>query len=540
MSESYDLALADASGNSVITTHSSPLVRGLISQCQLDLALEPHQLYKTAEVSEKAQFALCTKERSGKLRQQLFTLDRLDWAVRQAHGIKREDVHVWISQSTLKERAVDRRISSIVLLNACWLDIDLEPSHCPPSFDKSLLPNGGDCSDPELLARVLAFDIEEAGLPAPSYIVATGGGLCPKWLFDAPLAAVARPRWQSVQRQLVRDVSSITGAGVGEGWAWPVDAKASDAARILRLVGTHNPRWGKQCRVVWESGQTYNFDSFADRVLPYSRAEVDEWRARQVELRQYDKNRDAAAAAGVKVARKKQPEAAGQASIEEAISDEAVRELWSNRFQFCIAVLEHRGGANEGQRNAWAWIIALCLAYSCSSVDDIKSEIVGLHLTHFRGQFTREEVLASAASVLQRKAAGDLYRMRTKTLLEKLEVSATEKAAFGHLLGKGKNAARGDWNAGAMGFEKIKDLDFPDFLREVRERQSAAARRTNELGLAGDQVAANAASQAARQAAARELRAQAAGLRTRGMSQQAIAATLGVNQASVSRWLKSA
>ncbi len=167
--------------------------------------------------------------------------------------------HFWISQATLRAGAKNRRISSIVSLNAIWVDIDLR--HPSPDFDKSKLPaQGADGHfDYELLAKILVQMMLDAGLPEPTLIIATGGGLCAKLLFETPVPAMARARWQSLQHEFVRRIGAIYSAKI----AWPVDYSACDAARILRLVGSHNPRWDAQCRIVHESGKRYDFDQLA-------------------------------------------------------------------------------------------------------------------------------------------------------------------------------------------------------------------------------------------------------------------------------------
>lgn len=482
-------------------------------------------LYRPQDLMMPARFALCSRlgDSSGRLQQDLYDVSQLDWVMRQVSKMPaRERRHFWISQATLMPGAVNRRISSIISLNALWVDIDI--NHPPAGFDLSLTPGLCDGKNAERLATCLAFQIEDAGLPPPSYIVATGGGLCPKWIFESGIPSQARPRWQSLQKEFVDRVASISW-NVGDGaTAWPVDRKACDAARILRLVGSHNPRWSEECRIVWESGKTYDFEYLATEFLPYTRQDVEDFRANRDKWKAWDKNREIAAKTGIR-----SPLQVAKKGVLAALEDESARSLWGARFEFGRAVLTSRGPVQVGDRNNFFWPMATALAWSCSSADDLNEEIKALYQSHFSSTgWKAQEAKQSAASVMERlkkkDQKKDLYKMKTATFLEHLNVSDGELRTFGELLGSsGHNLKRSSWAHGAMGFKRMKDLPVEEYISETKRRQALAGARSAQTRVTTHDV---------------EKHARARQMALGGLSSREIGAALDVAQNTVSRWLR--
>lgn len=485
---------------------------------QIPLAFEPELLYQPDSLLKRGgKFALCSKVHGSKgrrIKQELFDVLNLDLVVRQIEKMpERDRQHFWISQATLVPWAVNRRISSIMQLNAVWVDIDI--AHPPKGFDASTIPTG----TPEKLASMLAFQIEEAGLPEPSYIISTGGGLCLKYLLEDAMPSAGRARWQSLQRHLIKKVADMQCFG----YRWPVDYAASDASRILRVVGTNNPRWDQPCRIVWGNNKRHDFDWLADHILPYTREQAAAFKLEMQKYKQWDKNRAKAAAVGIH----RRPAAADAAAVANAMmSDELARSLWCARFEFGRAVLTSRGGAAEGDRNNHFWPMANAIAYSCTSADDLTQELTSLHESYFQaGDWTRTEAMQTASTVVQRLKSKSLYKMQTSTFMNRLGVTASEKAAFGSLLGTSEhNLRRAEWDEGVMGFEKMSGLDVEAFKRETRRRQALAGSRSAELRST---------------TIGQDVRAKAVLMRNSGCTQVQIAAELGVRQGTVSKWLNS-
>lgn len=485
---------------------------------QLSLAFEPLALYQPEK--QPGRFALCRKTHpAGKVEQDIFDFQHIETVLSQVAKMPdRHKKHYWISQATLAPWAKNRRISSITQFNAVWVDIDIE--HPPADFDKSRLPyKSTDKYNYVELAKLLALQMADAGLPPPSYIVATGGGLCIKYLFRDSLTSEARARWQSVQAYLIKRIAALGDVTEGQKRGWPVDTKASDAARILRLPNTINPRWGEMCQIVFDTDTRYDFDYLADAILPYSREQTKAFLATMKERAQFDANREAANKLSIN--------RISNASIDALMSDEAARSLWCSRFEFARAVFQFRGGVTEGNRNNHFWPVANAIAYSCTGADALTTELAALHHAFFNYDgWKQAEAMQTAASVkqrLQKAGTGGLYKMRTSTFLESLDVTDAEKKAFSNLLGISKhNQNRHNWQEGVMGFQKMQGLELEDYIRETRRRQAEAGKRSAEIRSTTKSM---------------DLRQKVILMANSGCTQKQIANETGVSQQSISRWL---
>jgi hypothetical protein len=121
---------------------------------------------------------------------------------------------------------------------------------------------------------MLAFEeLERVRIPRPSLAVATGRGLALVWRHD-PVPRPALPRWSLCQNHIFK---ALKGLGA--------DPSARDAARVLRLVGTRNSKAETAVHAVWEDDAegTWTFDALTNEILPYTREELEELRARRWE-----------------------------------------------------------------------------------------------------------------------------------------------------------------------------------------------------------------------------------------------------------------
>lgn len=500
---------------------------------QFDLVLEPRRLLHAETLKVPASFALCRASGpgAGDFTQKFFQMDQLDTLLRELPGDPDfSNTHTWISQNTLRPHARNRRVGSVILLNAVWVDIDLR--HPPQAFTDAGLkvPHGGAEGltqvDAHLSAELLLMDLEGEGLPTPTCIIGTGGGLCAKWVFDQPIPSSARARWTSLQRHLVERVGAIRGdlAGYGleGGWAWPVDKKASDAARILRVVNSYNPRWGAACRMIWDEGREHDFNVVADQVLPYTQDEVNAWRAQSATWKGWDKNRAKASAASL--VRARVPGHHG--AHEHLLEDEAVRDLWTSRFELGRLHLANRGGPAVGERNSTWWAMAVALAWSCGDEQNLQRSLAALHQDLYQSKgWTWGEALAAASSVIGKLRAGAGYKFKTTTWLEAMGISSAEASRLRPegSAGNGHNAKRAEWTHGTMGFERLSGLEFNDWKVIVRDRQAQAGRRSAEVRVT---------------TVGPEKHRKAQELAAGGLSQRKVAALLGVNQSTVARWLR--
>lgn len=171
------------------------------------------------------------------------------------------DRDTWISQAEFAKPV--RRVVHLARIGVAFIDLDTYNTHYKDW-------------EPERIAQAFLLACEDQFIPLPSLIIYSGRGLQVKWLLDNPAGRAALPRWNALQRTLV-DRFRDFGA----------DPQAKDAARVLRVVQTVNTRSGEVCRVIWVNKHgsapdgvlAYDFEEFADEVLPFTRDEVEAYKA---------------------------------------------------------------------------------------------------------------------------------------------------------------------------------------------------------------------------------------------------------------------
>lgn len=119
---------------------------------------------------------------------------------------------VYFSQNTFYRPS--RKIEYIRQLRALYVDVDC------------YLLN----FDPEWVIGSMETGLFRTKVPEPNLIIHSGRGLGVVWLLE-PVPAKALPLWQAVENYLVKQMKQFGG-----------DAKASDAARILRVAGSVNSK----------------------------------------------------------------------------------------------------------------------------------------------------------------------------------------------------------------------------------------------------------------------------------------------------------
>ena len=166
----------------------------------------------------------------------------------------RQDVDTYMSQA-LFDRPCRRA------LHVAWM------THAYVDLDFYKLPERRHLNDTGIGMALRMFCNDE-GIQEPSLVVFSGRGAYLKWMWSHPLPRAAAGRAVAVNKALVRRFAS-----------WGADPTAVDVSRILRVVGTTNTKSGEVARVLWQAerdGQmlTYDFDTFADEVLPYTLDEI--------------------------------------------------------------------------------------------------------------------------------------------------------------------------------------------------------------------------------------------------------------------------
>jgi hypothetical protein len=454
-----------------------------------------------------------------------FPVDRMPWVIDQALRAHRGTHDLYIAQHSY---ATDQRSTATLLsLNIAHIDLDVYKSDWAGQSEGVILT--------ALLNRLDAWHI-----PHPSYIVDSGRGLQLKWLWTSPLSPKSTPRWQAAHRQLVSEVL----------YEFEADSKAILPTQIMRLVGSKNlASGGRSVRVAWVNGGDlatpvqYDFDAWCDAVLPFTRAEVREFRQR---LDQYDRWRaentanlarladDQAVRSRSSARRQDWDQVAhslGVAPAKLAAMDDLVAgEIWQRRLDTMSRLQEIRGytGVPEGQRHSWVWIAANAMGWvNRGQAKPLKADVLAW-AKRFVPTYKPAEALSAAAAVLARAKqqpgfGTGLYRMTEGRFRAELAMSADEADQLQQMAGK--NRQRLDWHEGVMGFEPMRGLSYDEYRAETARRQAEAGRRSAETRSTTYTP---------------DKREQALKASLEGLSTHAIASTLAVNQSTVSRWLTAA
>jgi hypothetical protein len=165
--------------------------------------------------------------------------DNLDAAIHAAHNLDAEGYDAYFALGTF-DQAGSRKAPNVKQLRSFFLDLD-----CGPTKDYA--------TQSEALAALRSF-CKELKLPRPT-IVNSGRGIHVYWPLTAP---VPRETWVRVAEQFKR---LCTKHGMRNDPAVP-----ADAARVLRVPGTHNFKTEPPTLVglVGEAGSPIEFDVFRD------------------------------------------------------------------------------------------------------------------------------------------------------------------------------------------------------------------------------------------------------------------------------------
>ena len=266
---------------------------------------------------------------------------------------------------------------------------------------------------PESMAWHVCHRCDEAHLPLPSYIIATGRGLCAVWLHE-DLPRTALPRWNAAERALIRAF-----AGMG------ADAAAGDATRVFRLLGTANTRADSaQVRAVYPVPggpvERYAFDELAESLLPYTRDQVAAFRQRA----RAAQDRDPRFALAV---------------------DTTAGLLWVRRFedmQRLRCVRWWSGDLPPGQRDLWLFVTSCALAWMVPA-GAIRREVLELAREAMGCAWSERQIIGQMGAVVRRAEAAargetilwegrridPRYRFRNETIREWLAITPEEECA---------------------------------------------------------------------------------------------------------------
>lgn len=110
--------------------------------------------------------------------------------------------------------------------------------------------------DPEWVIAAMEMELFRTVIPEPNFVIHSGRGLALVWLLH-PVPPQALPLWQAVEHYLVQQLTRFGG-----------DAKASDAARILRVAGSVNSKNGRPVFVQYRHDFRYVLRDIEREYLP--------------------------------------------------------------------------------------------------------------------------------------------------------------------------------------------------------------------------------------------------------------------------------
>ena len=190
----------------------------------------------------------------GGMRQRVYRLHQMEWVLARI----RKDRDTYLSQGFFA--APCRRALHLAWCTHAYVDLDTYKA-----------PRLAGLTPEQVAGRLVLFCRDE-GLPLPTVVIFSGRGIYAKWCWSAPIPRAAG-RAVAVNKALVRIFAEF-GA----------DPIAVDVSRLLRVVGTLNTKSGDTARILWLNQAngapvTYDFDSFADEVLPYTLEQIRGFRA---------------------------------------------------------------------------------------------------------------------------------------------------------------------------------------------------------------------------------------------------------------------
>jgi len=308
---------------------------------------------------------------------------------------------VWITQNEFYRP--NRRLVNLGRITVCFADLDYY------KFKSSW-------TRPESVAAHILAHCARAGIPKPNLMIDSGRGLQIKWLLD-PVPAAALPRWNAVQKA-IGVAFRLSGS----------DARAQDASRVLRLVGTFNTRSDSVVRVVYaDTALPYSFDTLADAFLPMTRQELADLRALRAETR-------LSQIWQLPVKPKISPAATGLRQL-------SVRQLWWDRLADIRSLKKLRGWDTvpEGHRDTFLWLSAVALSWVLP-LPWLHQELAELG-REFAGSIPEAERLQALSSTLARaehaarmetievngQKIDPRYRLSNNRLIELLGVTLDEQ-----------------------------------------------------------------------------------------------------------------
>lgn len=362
---------------------------------------------RTLPGNSRAHWTLNRKISGGRLDQSVYRLDQLDFVLRHINP----NHDTYMSQAFFARP--NRRALNVQGITHCWVDLDIYKLPCPPNPGTAGI----------FLRQYCADNL----IPPPSVVISSGRGLYLKWYFDTPVPRAAAGRVVAVNRALVQAFSE-----------WGSDPACVDVSRILRVVGTVNTKTGQAVSILHQEERdgavvTYEFNSLADEILPYTLEEVREFKAGQ--KAKYEERG--------KVFLLARERARAQKST-------GSRKAFS-RFDWCWKIVEdlrmlsdirHGGTVSEGERDMFAHIGGSMLSHVLEP-HQLWYELQTWSRLILPEDYCRRDLMAHSSSLLQKvREEGAGYKYRTSTMIERLSVTPDEERRMTALISSSEKRRR--------------------------------------------------------------------------------------------------
>lgn len=420
-------------------------------------------------------------------RQRSYRIDHLPVVIDQADPAKDN----YISQAEFFRP--NRRVVNLLRLNLNFIDLDFY----------AIDPGRERFAEHRQMAWVVRYFCEDERIPPPSLIAFSGRGLYLKWLYEGAIPRQAVLRWNALQRRLV-ELFTPFGA----------DARAKDASRILRLMGTTNTKSGEVVRVLHvetENGEPkrYGFDWLAYEILETDRGAIAKARRQAKADREA---RDARRRLGAVEGERAKGDTSGLRRF-------SPTQLHWDRLEDLRKLATLRGwtegGIPKGHRETYLfWSANFMLSSGATHPGQMFHEVTALAREVCPGSGMDAEVRSSLSTVYRKglahvagervefngKKHSPLYTPRNQTLIDHFSITREEERQLQTIISEEEAAER---------------------HRKRNARSEHSVDRASYIE------------------SAEMKRAEARLLRAKGMKQREIAAEMGVSLRSVKDYLKS-
>lgn len=387
----------------------------------------------------------------------------------------RRDFNAYITQAGFSGK---RRVTpNVSALAAFYVDLD---TYNVPGLES--------LSTDELLDRILA---QHPWLPVPTMRIASGRGHYLVWSLVRPLDRQHLADWQAVEVALI-DLLIPFGA----------DPHAKDAARVLRIVGSVNQKNGAEV-IGYQTGPAVTFERFSQLVLAHAAPIITPARKPRLEVvEQLEEDFD-----GNLV-----PVKVSNATARQRAQRLKPFRLAQDRMHDYGLIASMRGSPRmQDYRHRLLYHYATSGAFFWSTIDQAQEELDYFASQHFAGadRYNARRV-QSVLDRMEKDLTGRVarieggvrldwrYHLGNATIIRALEITAQEQRQLRTIIGKDERQRR----------------------RTERRRDAGMAERGQWL------------------TQAQERRSSALLMRSRGMTQSAIARELGITQGRVSQILK--